>query len=1620
MLGSPATAVGAAGSTVGTVPMVHQADMVAAALALAAAATEKADLMATVRQMQQQMDYAAMVAENARLRQQMTYAAVVSENTQLRHDAELLAVTVAAERDIARAQQVAAPDHPPAAPAADGAAPVASATTKLIMSQLLLNNQPAAMVANTLGDLAGVEEISAFVMRLLKGLHIVPGGPTLKVAFAILFKLHGVHDVMDAEDTVYQTAAAILESCAQHGDAADVDDAASTVDGLALDEQRRDIFDDFKARRTYQVLANFLSGAEVGMPHPGMANWISMDLHVSGYALALLGDGPGHKHAVKQPTFIKIVNSLLLGAKHFIDSRLRTDFGTAINPADYTNRAGTFDGIRPTQVMLGLVEDIEKRLRALKTIEENPVAFCASVAVQYLPIAAPGSAAQQAFDKLRCKLSVETSKATTIEAIHRIVNKCVAQLGIEEPEGAMSAAPPKAYFHTSAAASALEAAAGAIQSGKGGRGKGKGKDKGLGKGTATVQLEATPPTKAAPVPPIAGGRPIPHGRTLCPNGRRCADFGTRTGCIYWHVDEDIVFIQKQLGPKYISAAARKAIAAMEHAAHAVAPVLPAALQPAAPQPGPSQAADKNAQAAGFLAALKKAQDDFSGCAVPASVAPAHGGLASSVRGGIHTPAKRAFALALPAAEAAGAPAALDEAAIAEAFLMYGKWLAKARAECEAMSTADASIMQRYRASHGGRTHVEHHMHLADLYIAFFEAAFEAVPATRQLALAARIQALEILIILDSGSTKWYSDGTGRADLQPCDEMRAAQAGGTEMRTNMWSTYSVVLKDTSGKLFRLSNSESRHVPGLGGRLTPFVIIPPFDLLESGAVWNNKCLTDSYIRLPLGDGRLSGKIPVSWSHRVATLTAASEPEIRRGGIIEVCISAAGTPGAPATATSAMELSTCSLSSLAARPSPAPAVPAPADWTSDGGIIAFGTHLACTTCGGSGPSRRSSAGPPAGTHAHPAVRSLPVPSIFAGAGNPALDAGSLHCSAMADGPADLPTPVVVAAPAIPIDAGTRRIVEAIDAATARIEWAGAAFTTVSGFGMSQTVTARMRDVRAVSHIAAVSQAVRTDHRQHGYRVLEDVPSTLFQPSFQSGTDRLPPAAPPRRPSPALAAPSRVTRPPAAAPASRPEYRLCTCPAASLGHGCVGTRVSGSEFCAACQNCTPTECRCRCCGHLDDAVALEAREGDIGTSDLQWSPGAQRPKWIYSPGAGSMTHIMSRLEQHSNVMGLVTDIMPMHTALADLAANRPELLSRIVYVQVQETTMPTTAWLERTLRQRCGATLDDVVELSNGIPCDSYTTRSGRHPPRNPHRAVIDGRWYPTTRVGALADRFRAAILTTIRALVARAATPADFVFLIENPAFSLLPEQDDMKAFMADMHAAACIIDHCVVAVTPADIAVGVVSNKPSRWIHPGHRRLLDLRCCDFPCLHRLAGDPTRHEWVIQHQTHDYSGPQRRVPPHLASRVPQGVYDVLSLDRWLSPVMLAALARPAQVPVRRLELAASAPQVAAASPHVLHRLTPDACVYDAATLHAVFGHNVAGAKLRDTVNLCAGFRMRRADGTIVKAPFVELADVQLPHQCSICTCSQMQDAGSRHTARARSAAAAPIAAFAVPLRA
>ena len=90
-----------------------------------------------------------------------------------------------------------------------------------------------------------------------------------------------------------------------------------------------------------------------------------MDTHAAGYLHAMLGDGPTHKHAMKQPTLIKIVHSLLLANKHTIGSRLLADFGTAVNPADYTNKAGTFVGIRPTMAMIG-IGDAAQGLERLK------------------------------------------------------------------------------------------------------------------------------------------------------------------------------------------------------------------------------------------------------------------------------------------------------------------------------------------------------------------------------------------------------------------------------------------------------------------------------------------------------------------------------------------------------------------------------------------------------------------------------------------------------------------------------------------------------------------------------------------------------------------------------------------------------------------------------------------------------------------------------------------------------------------------------------------------------------------------------------------------------------------------------------------------------------------------------------------------------------------------------------------------------------------------------------------------------------------------------------------------------------------------------------------------------
>jgi hypothetical protein len=390
--------------------------------------------------------------------------------------------------------------------------------------------------------------------------------------------------------------------------------------------------------------------------------------------------------------------------------------------------------------------------------------------------------------------------------------------------------------------------------------------------------------------------------------------------------------------------------------------------------------------------------------------------------------------------------------------------------------------------------------------------------------------------------------------------------------------------------------------------------------------------------------------------------------------------------------------------------------------------------------------------------------------------------------------------------------------------------------------------------------------------------------------------------------------------------------------------------------------------------------------------------PSWIWDHCAGKLTYTISRLRQHPGLCSFAADIFPPHVALARIAEFHPDLLSRIVYVQVPADHVPTYAWLDAAMRLHCGVSAAYLIEAGVGPPCNTVTTRSGRHPPRNPHRAWWGGRWFPVTWAGAWADRFRQGLFSTL--LYLRRHNPY-FGFLFENPASALLWEFSDVQDFLIEIGAHTAVVDHCVVGLSPADLEVGV-PQKPSRWVfNPGLGAAVpDLRCSDFPCMHRIERSPAHHRWVIQRPTKGSPGflaGQRHVLSDDASRVPEGLYSVLDLSRWCSPAQLAHLAAPAEPVAHSVAVGG----VSAASPG-LPRLTAENCVYSAETLHAIFGHNVTGDRLRDTVNGCIGFRMLRSDGKVVRAPHVTSADVALPKHCAVCACTQLRDAGSRHDRR------------------
>ena len=410
--------------------------------------------------------------------------------------------------------------------------------------------------------------------------------------------------------------------------------------------------------------------------------------------------------------------------------------------------------------------------------------------------------------------------------------------------------------------------------------------------------------------------------------------------------------------------------------------------------------------------------------------------------------------------------------------------------------------------------------------------------------------------------------------------------------------------------------------------------------------------------------------------------------------------------------------------------------------------------------------------------------------------------------------------------------------------------------------------------------------------------------------------------------------------------------------------------------------------------------------------------PRFIWDACSGiGLGHTIQRLGAHSGLQAFVTDVLPADVALSDVRLRHPELLARIVYIQVPVGHLPTHAWLDRAMRQHCAASAACIIEAAVGLPCGTWTTRHGRRPPRNPHRICMEGRWYPVTLEAALADRFRAVIFATFRRLYADNET---FGCMVENPATSLLWEQPDVHAFICDMGCQVAVIDHCVVGNRPQDLEYGV-SNKPSTWIFPAGSAVPDVRCRDLSCLHKLPGQASSfHRLVIQRPRRGsvaYLAGQRQMPVNRAACVPIGLYDILSLDRWCSAAVLQQLAAPCTLtapPISSVPL----PSTPAAAAPALPRLTPNACVYDATTLHAVFGHVATGAHLCDTVNQCVGFRMLRHDGSVVRAPHITVADVELQEHCPVCPCTQLKDVGSKHPRRRRGAASAAPALASVPV--
>ena len=481
----------------------------------------------------------------------------------------------------------------------------------------------------------------------------------------------------------------------------------------------------------------------------------------------------------------------------------------------------------------------------------------------------------------------------------------------------------------------------------------------------------------------------------------------------------------------------------------------------------------------------------------------------------------------------------------------------------------------------------------------------------------------------------------------------------------------------------------------------------------------------------------------------------------------------------------------------------------------------------------------------------------------------------------------------------------------------------------------------------------------------------------------------------------------------APRPAAALCACRCSPVAVPCTDDAVPGSAFCRRCTPCSlagaTASCACPC---------LRPVELISPSAPYMWGDRTPVVFISFCCGVESLAYAGNRLREAPGSVVLAVDIFPRSVALAN-ASLAPADLPRLLYVQVSATSVPTPHLLRSLLAAVCGALPAHVVELECGLPCTTYTTRSGRD--SNPHR--VSGTLVPRTREGRLADLFRRELFTTLHWL--RSESPG-LSFLLENPLGSLLWRHPEVHAFTAAVGARLVAVDHCVAAVTPADLALGS-PQKPSGHLVLGYPTVPDVRCAALGCAHRLPaplGDRHAHVVQLPGRSSGRRVPgQVRVPARYAARHPEGLHGVVfSLARRAGALPASAMVS-APAPA-----ALAAPDPSFGAPGVrLHRLTPQACVYSAVELHAIFGHVLPAARMAATLNGHLDFRMKRADGSIVCAPDITVEDVTLPGPCHVCTITQMQDVGSRRlhpsVARSRRAAArsSPSAAsvsFAPPL--